>query len=107
MVVEQNLEYLSGDQLRRLFLVYLSLAPAEFSFELLSGRGSAGRSNRRENVSRNPALYWASAGRATSKAFAPFQRICTPMQTNKNDERRMMTPIAVAPSARARRSEKP
>src|SRR5580692_3322954 len=105
MVLEQNLERVSGGQLHRLFLVYLSLALAEFSFELLSG--SAGRSNRRENVSRNPALHWPSAGRATSKAFAPFQRICTPMQTNKNDERRMMTPIAVAPSARARRSEKP
>src|SRR5271155_1090844 len=39
MDLVQNLEHASGFQLRRIFLVYLSLAPAELPSQLLSERG--------------------------------------------------------------------
>ena len=39
-----------------------------------------------------------------SKACTPFHKICTPIHTSKNEDNRMITLIAVAPSARASRS---
>jgi len=46
-------------------------------------------------------------GTEASNARTPFQRICTPMQTNKNDASCMITLIAVGPSTRASLSENP
>ena len=42
-----------------------------------------------------------------NKALAPFHRICTPMQTSRNDDNRRITLIAVAPRIRASRSANP
>jgi len=42
-----------------------------------------------------------------SNTLAPFQRICTPMHTSKNDDNRMITLIPVAPRNRASLSANP
>src|ERR1700720_1843372 len=106
MDLEQNLEYLAGVQLPRLFLVYLPLALAELPSQLLI-RHSGQISHCAASFVRGTASHCPSAGSVASNALAPFQRICTPMQTSRNDDRRMITPMAVAPSARANLSENP
>ena len=42
-----------------------------------------------------------------NNTLAPFQKICTPMHTSKNDDSRMITLIPVAPSNFASRSANP
>lgn len=46
-------------------------------------------------------------GTEASSARTPFQRICTPMQTSKNEASCMITLMAVGPSTRASLSENP
>jgi hypothetical protein len=43
----------------------------------------------------------------SSNALIPFQAICTPMQTRKNDDNCVITVIPVAPRIRAKRSANP
>jgi len=43
----------------------------------------------------------------SSSALSPFQAICTPMQTRKNDDNCVITVIPVAPRIRASRSANP
>jgi hypothetical protein len=43
----------------------------------------------------------------SANALIPFQAICTPMQTSRNDESCMITNIAVGPKIRANRSANP
>ena len=43
----------------------------------------------------------------SSNSLIPFQAICTPMQTRKNDDNCVITVIPVAPRIRANRSANP
>jgi len=43
----------------------------------------------------------------SSNALIPFQAICTPIQTRKNDDNCVITVMPVAPRIRARRSANP
>src|SRR6266436_1411083 len=45
--------------------------------------------------------------RDSSNAFMPFQAICTPIQTRKNDDNWVITVMPVAPRIRAKRSANP
>ena len=42
-----------------------------------------------------------------SNSLMPFQAICTPMQTRRNDDNFVITIVALRPSVRARRSANP
>jgi hypothetical protein len=48
-----------------------------------------------------------NAGNVFNNADNPFQEICTPMHTSKNDDNLMITLIAVGPNTWASRSENP
>src|SRR5260370_23191538 len=48
--------------------------------------------------------YWTCSGTDASSALTPFHRICTPMQTSRNEESRRITLMAVAPRSCAIRS---
>ena len=50
------------------------------------------------------ACYRANTGNERSSVDNPFQKICTPIQTSRNDDSLMITLIAVAPNAAASRS---
>ena len=70
-------------------------------------RSGLGGTNQTAPLSASPKGYRTSRWRDVSSALIPFHMICTPIQTSRKDESRIMTIIAVFPSIRASRSANP
>jgi hypothetical protein len=70
-------------------------------------RGSGPGGTLVKRLGSQPVPYRATSGIEEMSARRPFHKICTPMQTSRNEDKRTMTVMPVGPRMRARRSANP